>query len=175
MTTSTPKTFINVNSNKYIVRGGIGVAIFLLLAVIYIAYKKNQTTAEIHQTPPVYTKKDFKNVIPNDFLQNIPLPKDVTLEQSYGLQYASKTQSTIVFKSPKTVKENYTLYENFLLEKQEWWFSDKMKVQTQKLSSIYSHGVTHDINITITEITDQATTTSNKPLLSQVSISLLKR
>lgn len=159
------------------------IVIFLLFIYgIYIYYKQNivkvasvpqnLSTRAPHQ--PTYKKIEYSKTTPPNFLKDLPLPSGVSFDQSYGLQYASQTQLTIVFSSPQTVEENFTLYKDFL-RKQSWWFSDKDKFESKKLSSVYAHNMNQEINITVSEIALKGTPTSTPPMKSQVSISLLKR
>lgn len=124
--------------------------------------KETATTTET-QVP---TKTDFGTNIPTDFPTDIPVEKGATFGQSYSLNYVGQKQLTIVFQSTKTVKENYSLYADFLV-KQGWNISNKY--ESAKLSSLYGIKGSSDINVTINE---NITASSTK---SQVSISVLKK
>lgn len=131
-----------------------------------------QPTKNIEQSvvtesqPQEPQKTDFGTSVPTDFPTDIPIEKDAKIEQSYSLNYAGQKQLSIVFLSAKTVKENYSLYADFL-EKQNWIISNKY--ESEKLSSLYGTKESNDINVTISE------NTSEDAVKSQVSISVLKK
>jgi len=124
-------------------------------------FKKNITTTT---QEPIRT--DFGISMPADFPADILIEEGVKAEQSYSLNYAEQKQLTIIFASAKTVKENYTLYADFLT-KQGWGVPNKY--ESPKLSSLYGTKESNDINVTISE------KKSGTSLKSQVSISILKK
>jgi hypothetical protein len=126
---------------------------------------KNSIQSEVNKSQEPQ-RIEFDTNVPNDFPSNIPIEKGVTVEQSYGLTYEGQKQLSIVFLSYKSVKDNYSLYIDFL-SNQNWVISNKY--ESDKLSSIYSTKENNDINVTISE------NTSNDHMKSQVSISVLKK
>lgn len=125
---------------------------------------EEQTSTTTQSTEPQLT--DFATKMPTDFPTDIPVEKGIKFEQSYSLNYVGQKQLTIVFLSAKTVKENYTLYADFL-KKQDWVIFNKY--ESIKLSSLYGTKNKEDINVTI------SANTSNAYAKSQVSISILKK
>lgn len=117
-------------------------------------------------TQPEPEKTDFGASVPTDFPTDIPLEQGVKVEQSYGLNYVGQKQLTIVFLSVKTVKENLSLYADFL-KKQNWIISNKY--ESAELSSLYGTKENNDINVTISE------NTLSISIQSRVSISILKK
>ena len=159
------------------------IAIILLATVgygIYIFQKnKTVTTASIPQNieQPVVEKSqpqesqepkktEFGTDMPTDFPTDIPIESGAKVQQSYGLNYTGQNQLSIVFLSTKTVKENYSLYSDFL-KKQNWNVLNTYDKPT--LSSLYGTKEDNEINVTISE------NTSNASAKSQVSISVLKK
>ncbi len=117
-------------------------------------------------TNPEPVKTDFENENPTDFPTNIPVEQGVKVNQSYSLDYAGQKQLSIVFPSVKTIKQNYTLYADFL-NKDGWVVVNKYESAT--VSSMYGAKGNNDINITINE------GASVTPAKSQVSISVLTK
>jgi len=124
--------------------------------------------------PPPVPEKEFQRVetinfgtsTPPDFPINIPIEKGSKFEQSYATYYPEQKQLTIVFRSTKTVKENYTLYADFL-KKENWVISNKN--ESDGVSFLYGTKGSNDINVTISS---DISTISTK---SQVSISILEK
>lgn len=141
---------------KYLVY--VAVIVITTSFIFYVYFSKN-------------TKKVFTNKVPTNFLSSIPLPKDITLSQSYEVKNKDRTskQETVVFSSNKSIQENFTLYKNFLLA-DTWWLPEKYIHQSDAVSSLYANKYdqekeeVYDINIVISKT---GTTTSS------VSISLL--
>lgn len=155
-------------NNKKIILTGASILIIAALAVFFAYIQKNKqqpVVTEQTATTPEQQKTDFGANMPTDFPADIPVEKGIKFEQSYSLNYVGQKQLTIVFLSTKTVKENYSLYADFL-KKQNWLILNKY--ESAKLSSLYGTKASNDINVTISE----DTTTSAK---SQVSISVLKK
>lgn len=125
--------------------------------------KENPVAENQPQEPQ---KTDFGTSMPTDFPTDIPIEKGATVQQSYGLDYAGQKQLSIVFLSAKTVKEDYSLYADFL-SKQGWNVVNKY--EDEKLSSLYGTKESNEINVTINENVSSTTTES------QVSISVLKK
>jgi len=127
--------------------------------------KENIVTESQPQEPQ---KTEFGTEMPTDFPSNIPVEKGAEVQQSYGLNYDSQKQLSIVFLSTKTVEENFALYKDFL-EKQNWNIYNKY--ESPEISSLYGYGTkeSNEINVTISE------NTSNASAKSQVSISVLKK
>ena len=138
----------------------------VILLSVFSYYKKHPTTIVSKVEGKKYIKSEFKNSTPSDFIKEIPLPKDVSFEQSYGLQYESAKQLTVVFATTKTRKENFELYKNFL-SNNKW--TVKNNIESKSISSMYAVKENNDINITISDLVNDKT---NK---SQVSISVLRR
>lgn len=145
--------------------------IVFVLTVLIVSQKRNTPPQPVTQTeqispiPQEPKKTDFSTSIPTDFPTDIPLEKGIKIEQSYSLNYTDQKQLTVVFPSTKTVKENYTLYTDFLKE-QEWNISNKY--ESEDISSLYGMKEYSEINITISN--NISTTTK-----SIVSISILKK
>ena len=148
----------------------VGSVIVIAGLVVFTVYKKESMApgkeGQTKATLAELKKTDFGTNVPVDFPTNIPLEKGAKVEQSYGLSYEGQKQLSIVFLSTKTVKENYTLYADFL-KNQGWNVSNKY--ESIKLSSLYGTKESNDINVTISENTSA---TSAK---SQVSISVLEK
>src|SRR3989344_8644152 len=146
-------------------------SVIFLIAITFVMYKQSVKDVEqpiAEQTPIAQEevqKTDFGSELPSDFPTDIPTEEGVEVEQSYSLNYEGQKQLTIVFPSTKTVKENYTLYADFL-EKQNWIVSNKY--ESEKLSYIYGTKESNDINVTISHDSDGVS------VKSQVSISVLK-
>ena len=101
---------------------------------------------------------DFGAEKPSDFPTNIPVEQGAKMTQSYSLDYAGQKQLTIFFPSTKTIKQNYTLYADFL--KNDGWVISN-KYESTNISALYGKKENNDINITITK--------------EQVGISVLKK
>lgn len=152
----------------------IGISIAVVIGVVGFAVYKQGGKQDVMPVDEKITtttaqepkRTDFGTSKPDDFPTDIPVEKGVKVEQSYSLNYVGQKQLTIVFQSTKTVKENYSLYTDFL-NKQNWSISNKY--ESAKISSLYGTKDSSDINITISE---NASGTSIK---SQVSISVLKK
>jgi len=147
------------------------IGVVILIAVTFVMYKQsvNNVAQPLAEQTPIAQeeaqKTDFGSKIPSDFPTDIPLEDGAEVEQSYSLNFTGQNQLTTGFSSTKTVKENYTLYADFL-EKQQWNISNKY--ESEKLSSLYGAKESNDINITISENTATG-------LKSQVSINILKK
>lgn len=144
------------------------VAVVALVAFGVFAVTQKKDTVPETQPATVTSipqKTDYGANVPTDFPTDIPVEKGVKFEQSYGLSYVGQKQLTIVFLSTKTVKENYSLYADFV-KKQGWVIFNKY--ENEKLSSLYGTKGDNDINVTISENTAA-------PVRSQVSISVLKK
>lgn len=179
-TTPTPVTETNESvsvqtpvptNKKAIYIASVFFAIAIIASSVFVYYKKqNVASAPTNTTKEEvklnYVKTEFKDAPPTDFLKEIPLPANVSFEQSYGLQYATGKQLTVVFPSPKTRKENFTLYKDFLT-KDKWQV--KNSTEGKSVSSLYATKEKNDLNITISE------NTTDKGMKSQVSVSVLKR
>lgn len=135
---------------------------------VFIVKQKSVQTAKDQTVAisPEPQRTDFRTNMPTDFPIDIPVERGVKVEQSYSLNYVGQKQLTFVFQSTKTVKENYSLYSDFL-KKQNWIVSNKY--ESSKVSSLYGTKENNDINVTISENTAFA------PIKSQVSISVLKK
>lgn len=153
----------------------VGIFILLLLSAYFTyAYVNQKKLSQIKQpvtsataTPAVVPQKtEFGTALPTDFPTDIPIEKGIKVNQSYRLDYVGQQQLTVVFLSTKTVKENYTLYSDFL-KKQSWTISNKY--ESPKLYSLYGTKGSNDINVTISADSSTASTKS------QVSISVLKK
>ncbi len=140
------------------------ISIIVLVVGTLFLYKQNisKVPAPVLEKTDVIIKEpqrtDFGTNVPTDFPTNIPIENGAKFEQSYSLNYVGQKQMTIVFDSAKTVKENYTLYTDFL-EKQNW--SIVNKYESDNVSSLYGTKWNNDMSITITR--------------DQVSISVLKK
>ncbi len=145
----------------------IGFAIIVLVFLVGYFYFTSIKSIPLKQAPvvtpvspitPEPTKTDFGEKLPTDFPTNIPIEQGANVNQSYSLDYIGQKQLSIVFSSTKTIKQNYTLYADFL-NKDGWTVSNKYESDT--VSSLYGQKENNDINITITK--------------GQVSISVLKK
>jgi hypothetical protein len=126
--------------------------------------QKEDASQAVQEKEP--KKTDFGTNLPTDFIKEIPIEDGAKVQQSYGLDYETQKQLSIVFLSSKTVKENYVIYSDFF-KKQNWNISNKY--ESDKLSSLYITKENNNINVTITE------NTLNSSVKSQVSISILKK
>jgi|GEM_PF-6717272 len=145
----------------------------LFLATVLVAVFVSIYVQRQHDVPSIKVgsisepqKTEFGTTLPTDFPADVPIEKGIKVNQSYRLDYVGQQQLTIVFLSTKTVKENYTLYSDFL-KKQSWIISNKY--ESPKLSSLYATKGSNDINVTISA---DSSATSAK---SQMSISVLKK
>lgn len=156
------------NKKKFLIPAALFLAVFIIVTFVVIQKRNTpaQSIAQIEQTPQEPQKTDFGTSMPTDFPTDIPVEKGTKVEQSYSLNYAGQKQLTIVFLSAKTVKENYTLYADFLKEK-NWNMVNNY--ESPKLSSLYGTKESNDINVTISE------NDSTLLVKSQVSISILKK
>lgn len=151
-----------------IVIAGFGIYIFQKnKKVIPVPSSQNieQPAAEDNQSREPQ-KTEFGTDVPTDFPTDIPIEKGAKVQQSYGLNYADQKQLSIVFLSAKTVKENYSLYSDFL-KKQNWNVLNTY--DNPKVSSLYGTKENNEINVTIGESTFDASAKS------QVSVSVLKK
>ena len=157
-------------SHKKIINIIVGI-IAIAILVTFVLYKQYGTQAPatvMEQKVATSTepkKTEFDANEPVDFPTDIPVEKGIKFEQSYSLDYKGQKQLTIVFLSAKTIKENFTLYSNFL-KKQNWNLSKEY--EGTEVSSLYGTKESNDINVTISG----STTDGSK---SQVSISILKK
>jgi hypothetical protein len=165
--------FLQYTERKKIIDVLIGVmAVAMITSVVFYLSEGSKyvslvsTKVQLGVTSQEPQKTDFGTSTPTDFPTDIPIEKGVKVEQSYGLNYVGQKQLTIVFLSAKTVKENYSLYSNFLT-KQGWSVSNKY--ESANVSSLYGTKESNDINITI------VAETSSPAIRSQVSISVLKK
>ena len=153
-----------MNPTKNIIIGLSFIVVAGLATYSYVTLIK--TPPEIKKIPAVVNvpsvpepeKTEFTAKLPTDFPANIPVEQGVYIKQSYSLTYANQKQLTIVFRTAKTMKENYALYADFL--KKDGWVIANMS-EGDNVSSFYGAKQKNDINITITK--------------SQVSISVLKK
>ncbi len=102
------------------------------------------------KSSPEPTKTEFAERFPTDFPADIPVEKDVKFTQSYTLDYPGQKQLTVVFDSAKTIKENYTFYQDFL-EKNDWNIINSS--EDGEISFLYGTKESMDMNVTITPIT----------------------
>ena len=136
------------------------VVLFFIFSSLYF-YTHNKESTQTKQgstTTTEPTKTDFGANLPTDFPTNIPVEQGVEVKQSFSLDYANQKQLTIVFPTTKTVKQNYTLYADFLT-KDGWTITNKY--ESENVSSLYGQKGSNDINVTITK--------------EQVSMSVLKK
>ncbi len=151
---------------------GVAVVAMIIISVVFYIYKNSKNALPAlprEQTaiiPPEPKKTDFGTKVPTDFPADIPVENGVKVEQSYSLNYVGQKQLTIVLLSTKTVKENYSLYSDFL-KKQNWNVLNAYDNPT--VSSLYGTKENVDINVTISE------NTSTTSIKSQLSISVLKK
>ncbi len=117
---------------------------------------------DVAELPKVALGETLKTDLPT----NLPLIQEATLDQSYRLDYPDQKQSTGVFLSEKTVKENYALYEAFL-NKEGWTIINNYESDT--LSSLYALKENDALNITISRLE------GDTPKQSEVSVSILKK
>lgn len=148
----------------------VAAVVFVGLGVFAVSQKGDQVSpSPTDQTATATTtpqKTDFGTSMPPDFPTDIPIESGVQMEQSYSINSSGQKQLTIVFLSDKTVKENYSLYADFL-KKQNWNISNTY--ESLKVSSLYGTKGNNDMNVTISE------NTSTTSIKSQVSISVLKK
>jgi hypothetical protein len=136
---------------------------FVYLDVFERVVPVQNTVVEPPKTVAVTEPRtDFGTTVPDDFPTTIPLEAGVVMNQSYSLDYPGQKQLTAVFLSKKTMKENYTLYADFL-KKDQWTITNPYEGKT--LSSLYALKGKNEMNITI----------SAGEAGSEVSISVLKK
>lgn len=134
---------------------GISISIFY--------YLNNKKSAPIKQelttiatlsttTTGVFIPKkiEFGTSTPDGFPTNIPIEKGATFSQSYSLDYQVQKQLTIAFPSTKTIKENISLYSDYLT-KQNWNISNIYASTT--LASLYATKEGGNLNVTLSNIT----------------------
>ncbi len=133
--------------------------------------KAKKQAAEITQKK-ADPKKDFGKEIPPTLLATSTLIRTTinTPEQSYTIAYGEKTQSTVVFSSTRSAKENYRLYREFL-GKEGWYV-----VKIYENAGVYGiYAITkmekETVNITISRTSTSTDALTNK---SSVSITHLK-
>jgi hypothetical protein len=102
----------------------------------------------------------------SDFPVNIPIEQGMQANKSYSLNVAKQKQLSIVFKSVKSVEENYLLYSNFLKE-QSWEIANVF--ENAELSSINGKRDEFEADIAITKDNSIA------PLKSIVNINVIKK
>ncbi len=148
----------------------IGLSIFIVVGLVAYFYFSRLLPIPAEQAPVVSiiapevavisepARTDFGNVLPTDFPTNIPVEQGAKVSQSYSLDYVGQKQLTIVFPSTKTIKQNYTLYADFL--KTDGW-NVSNKYESENVSSLGALKENSGINVTITK--------------GQVSISVLKK
>ena len=98
-----------------------------------------------------------------DLPADLPVENSAGFEQNYHLQYLKAKQGTVVFRSTKTMKENYALYLDYL-KTHDW--SVVNTYQGDTVSSLYAATSTKTMNITI------STDTTKGAAGSQVSVSI---
>ena len=161
---------IEQSGHKKIITIVVSIVVIIAIAFFVIYKQKGDEVVVPVAEQKVATstapkKTEFGANKPADFPTDIPVEKGIKFEQSYSLDYKGQKQLTIVFLSAKTVKENFTLYADFL-KKQNWNLSKEY--EGPKVSSLYGTKENNDINVTISG----NTTIGSK---SQVSISILKK
>ena len=161
---------MNFNRNIFIV-----VVIVSFVVIIFFIYKAKEVSPlsdRVEQSTATSTlstepqRTEFGTNMPTDFPADVPVEKEAKVEQSYNLKYVGQSQSTIVFFSTKTVKENYSLYGD-QLKSQKWNIVNKY--ESTSISSLYATRENEEINITISGNISAPT------IKSQVSISFLKK
>lgn len=143
---------------KYIIPALLVLFLVVLAIFLYTYFlnKKSETqkivtnpSKSLNTTKADYTKKIFKeNSIPLEFSQEVTLPKGISLEQGYVLQYPTQKQITVVFASTKSMQENYLYYSGFLT-KENWDMFNNYQGDT--VSSLYANKGNVDINITVSK------------------------
>ncbi len=156
---------------KYALIALTATLVIAVLAALFFFQKDSATIAPIPEpktstalvaSSPEPQRTDFGKEIPSDFPSDIPIEKGIVPDQSYRLDYGDRKQTTLVFSSEKTVKENYDGYLG-MLEKDGWSISNKYEGET--VSSIYGTKGTIEINVTLnTDVSG-----------SQVSVSALEQ
>jgi len=142
-------------------------AIVICSAFYVYSFSKTAPREQVmfsQQEEPALT--DFGTTTPSDFPADIPLEKGAKIEQSFSFNSETQKQSTIVFLSSKTVKENYAFYTDFF-QKQGLTIPTTNTYESAGISAFYVTRDATDISITVSQV---PTTT-----LSQVSISVLKK
>lgn len=128
--------------------------------------KPSETEQEFNRLLGIFggqelARTDFGDRLPPNFLENIPIEEGVKIEQSQELDYSEKKQSTVIFQSKKTAKENYDIYTTFL-NKDNWNISQKY--EDEKALFLYALKANDEINVAILVINESAST--NKSLVS---------
>jgi hypothetical protein len=164
----------NISFFKKSILSGIIIILVCILSIFLYLYYKNSAhkkEAEAGIEVKVLTniepiKREFGTSTPEGFPVDIPIEKDAKVTQSYSLDYTGQKQLTFVFESKKTVKENYTLYKDFL--KKTWGIVNDTTSSTT--ASLYVVKENNDMNLSFTGITATGT-----KMHSLVSISFLKK
>lgn len=141
----------------------------LLIISVYINWDKIKSTViqgtdTISDLAPIRT--DFETGTPADFYKDIPLEKNISLRESYTLNYGVDLgkQSTIVFESSNTVEQNYELYKEFFNKNQWALYTDQYN---EKISSLYALKDGVELSITVVAGEEDKKT--------QVSVSALQK
>jgi len=163
-------------NNKKAIVVGLGLLVVFGVSTVYYFFQSraDRPASVVVDIPasvpapiniPEPAKTDFVNKAPIDFPANIPVEQGAKITQGYSLDYPGQKQLTMVFSSTKTMKENYTLYADFLRQ-DGWTVSNKYESAT--VSSLYGKKENNEINITIN-------TGASAPAQSQVIISVLNK
>jgi len=87
--------------------------------------------AELKASPTIQTEAVADNKLPDTFPSDIPIEKGAKITSNYnGTLSDGSFQGTLVFKSAKSVDDNYTLYQNYF-KSHNWIVSGGPSLQDQ--------------------------------------------
>ena len=110
------------------------------------------------------TRVESGNDVPEAFPTELILEENLVVNEGYTLQYLENQQVTVTFLSQKTVTEVYEAYTSYL-ESNAWAVMRSSEVDT--IASIYALKRNDDLNVTISRLPEDESTT--------VTLSLIKR
>ncbi len=169
--------------NKKLVLIVVTPIVFILVFIFGFAYVKFFKNTEIvprevitqeeaiAAKPFEQVKTELNKSIPEAFPKNLPLETDLKIDQSYVISYETKKQSTLVFSSNLSVKENYYIYSDFL--KNDKWNIINDYSSSTEMMSLYATKFNFVLNL-VDDITITITKGPFGQPKSEVSISLLK-
>jgi hypothetical protein len=155
---------------KIIVREVI--ALFIVGVLIFVAYNQKDEqmvlppNGQPAATPEEPQKMNFGTETSSDFPTDIPVEKGAVVEKNYGLNFSGQKQMAVIFRSAKTVNENYSIYYNYLLK---YGWNVLSKNENSKASLLSAVNSRNEIEVTIVENTESSSEGS------RVSIIVLKK
>lgn len=164
----------------------IGIVVTVIAIIAGVAFSKNwmnngapsttpestsagtpDVASEVLPNPPTTTS--LGNTIPAIVLQSLSIDKNTKAEQSYALDYSNgQKQTTTVFRSPMTAKENFSIYLASII-KDGWIITSKQDSDPVYLINGSKEGM--DISVSLLPPLPPANSTSG----SQVAVSVIKK